>query len=118
MKTQEAKELGVRIATLAQAGQMTQAYALLAPGLAERTLFPLLGHFGESIGDYLLDMVNAFLEHVGSGKTEGGWLSVAGLILSWAAFSRVLLPAAAAFSSLAGVSHQSVAWRVLWPIRS
>jgi len=76
MKTQEAKELGVRIATLAQAGQMTQAYALLAPVLAERTPFPLLGHIGESIGDDPLEIVNALLEHVGSGKTEGGWVVI------------------------------------------
>lgn len=55
---------------------MTQAYALLAPHLAERTPFLLLGHIGESIGDYQLEIVNTFLEHVGSGKTEGGWVVI------------------------------------------
>jgi len=77
MKTQEAKELGERIAVLVQAGQIAQAYALLSPVLAERTPFSLLGRIGEAIGAGLLEAVNVFLEHVAADKTEGGWVVIA-----------------------------------------
>ncbi len=105
MKTQEAKELGVRITTLAKAEQMTQACALLAPVIAERTPFPLLGHIGESIGDYLLEMVNAFLEHVGYGKTGGGWV-----VISSGLKTQLGRDLSGAFNSLPRLYHR---WRCL-----
>jgi 3-methyladenine DNA glycosylase AlkD len=76
MKTQEARELGERVAALVQTGQMTQAYALLSPVLAERTPFPLLGRIGEAIGAGPLEGVNAFLERIAAAKTEGGWVVI------------------------------------------
>ena len=92
MKTREARELGERIAGLVQAGQLTQAYALLAPVLAERTPFRLLDRIGEAVGAEPLQAacpelalsavegqdrrVNAFLECIAADKTEGGWVVI------------------------------------------
>ena len=76
MRVQEATELGKRIATLIQAGHMLQAYTLLAPVLAGRTPFPLLGRIGEAIGTGSLEAVNAFLDHVAVASTEGGWVVI------------------------------------------
>jgi 3-methyladenine DNA glycosylase AlkD len=85
MKTKEAWELGQRIAGLVQAGQMTQAYVLLAPVLAKRTPFDMLRRIGEPIGAGPLDAAcpeydrraNAFLERIAADKTEGGWVVIA-----------------------------------------
>jgi len=93
MKTKEARELGERIAALVQAGQMTQAYVLLAPVLAKRTPFRLLDRIGEAVGAGSLEVacpelalsevegrsrrVNAFLDRVAADKTEGGWVVIA-----------------------------------------
>jgi 3-methyladenine DNA glycosylase AlkD len=76
MRAREARELGQRVAALVQAGQAAQAYDLLAPVLAERTPFPMLGHIGEAVGAGPLEPANAFLEHIGSAKTEGGWVVI------------------------------------------
>jgi len=76
MKTQEAKELGERIASLVQARQPLKAYALLVPILAQRTPFPLLERIGEAIGAGSLKSVNIFLEHIAAAKTEGGWVVI------------------------------------------
>jgi 3-methyladenine DNA glycosylase AlkD len=76
MRVREARELGERVAALVQAGQMTQAYALLAPVLAARTPFPMLGRIGEAIGAGPLEPANTFLEHVAAAKTEGGWVVI------------------------------------------
>jgi 3-methyladenine DNA glycosylase AlkD len=85
MKTKEARELGKRIAALVQAGQMTQAYVLLAPVLAKRTPFDMLRRIGEPIGAGPLEAacpeynrrVNTFLERIAADKTEGGWVVIA-----------------------------------------
>jgi 3-methyladenine DNA glycosylase AlkD len=77
MKAKEARELGERIAALVQAGQMTQAYVLLAPVLAKRTPFRLLDRIGEAVGASPLDATNAFLERIATDKTEGGWVVIA-----------------------------------------
>jgi hypothetical protein len=93
VKTREARELGERIAGLVQAGQLAQAYALLAPVLAERTPFRLLDRIGEAVGARPLEEacpelalsavkgqgegVNAFLECIAADKTEGGWVVIA-----------------------------------------
>ena len=59
-----------------QTGQMTQADALLAPVLAERTPFRLLGHISEAVGTGPLEAVNPFLEHIAAARTEGGWVVI------------------------------------------
>jgi hypothetical protein len=76
MKTKEARDLGKRIAGLVQAGQIAQAYALLAPVLAERTPFRLLGLIGEAVGAGPLKEVNAFLDRIAADETEGGWVVI------------------------------------------
>ena len=76
MKVREASELGERVATLVQTGQPDEAYALLAPVLAERTPFPLLGRIGEAVGAGPLEAVNAFLERIAAARTEGGWVVI------------------------------------------
>jgi len=54
-----------------------QAYSLLAPVLAERTPFPILGRIGEVIGAGPLEAVPPFLEQIAAEKTEGGWVVIA-----------------------------------------
>jgi len=76
MRAQEASELGNRIAALVQAGQPDEAYGLLAPVLAERTPFPLLGRIGEAVGAGPLEPVNIFLERIATARTEGGWVVI------------------------------------------
>jgi hypothetical protein len=84
VKAIEARELGERIVVLVQAGQIAQAYALLAPVLAERTPFSLLGRIGEAVGAGLLEeacpeydrRANAFLDHIAAARTEGGWVVI------------------------------------------
>ena len=49
MKAREDTALGLDISTLVQAGHTKQAYSLLAPVLARRTSFPLLGRIGEAV---------------------------------------------------------------------
>jgi hypothetical protein len=77
MKAKEARELGQRIARLVQAGQMTQAYVLLAPVLAKRTPFRLLDRIGEAVGAGPLETANVFLDRIAADKTEGGWVVIA-----------------------------------------
>lgn len=76
INSQEARELGKRIGVMVQSWQITQAYNLLAPILAKRTPFRLLGFIGEVIGDGSLEPVNAFLEHIAAIRTEGGWVII------------------------------------------
>ena len=76
MKAQAARDLGQRIAALVRAGRMSAAYALLAPVLAERTPFPMLGYLGEAIGAGPLTAVNRFLDRVAAARTEGGWVVI------------------------------------------
>ena len=84
MKAQEATALGERIAALVQAGQTRQATELLAPVLAERTPFRLLGRIGEAVGAAPLEeihpehsrRVSAFLDRVAAAGTEGGWVVI------------------------------------------
>ena len=76
MKAQEARELGERLGKLAQTEQLTQAYNLLAPVLAERTPFPMLERIGAAVGTTPLKSVNPFLERIAVAKTEGGWVVI------------------------------------------
>ena len=77
MKTKEARELGRRVARLVETGQLTGAYVLLSPVLAERTPFAMLRRVGEPVGAGPLEPTNAFLERVAADKTEGGWVVIA-----------------------------------------
>jgi 3-methyladenine DNA glycosylase AlkD len=93
MKAREATELGKRVATLVQTGQLDEAYALLSPVLAKRTPFELLRRIGEPLGVGPLEpacserspepveersrRVNAFLGRIAADKTEGGWVVIA-----------------------------------------
>jgi 3-methyladenine DNA glycosylase AlkD len=76
MNAREATELGQRIAALVETGNPEGAYGLLAPVLAERTPFRLLGRIGEPIGVGPLEAVNPFLEHIAAERTEGGWVVI------------------------------------------
>jgi 3-methyladenine DNA glycosylase AlkD len=80
MKTQEARELGERIAALVQEGQIARAYEILSPVLARRTPFAMLRRIGAPAGAGPLEPVNAFLERIAAHKTEGGWVVIAGAL--------------------------------------
>lgn len=77
MKTQEARELGKRLAGLVAEEQIAPAYDLLAPVLADRTPFNMLRRIGAPIGAAPIEQVNPFLEHIAAFKTEGGWVVIA-----------------------------------------
>jgi hypothetical protein len=77
LNARQADELGQRIAALVQSKQPAQAYALLAPVLAERTPFRLLDRIGAAIGAGRLPVVSAFLNRVADARTEGGWVVIA-----------------------------------------
>lgn len=76
MKTQQARELGARIAELVQAGKGEKAYGLLGPVLAERTPFGLLEHIGTAVGTAPIEVVNPFLDRIAAERTEGGWVVI------------------------------------------
>jgi 3-methyladenine DNA glycosylase AlkD len=76
MKAQAARDLGQRISAHVQAGRMSAAHALLAPVLAERTPFLMLGYIGEAVGAGPLKAVNRFLDRVATARTEGGWVVI------------------------------------------
>jgi 3-methyladenine DNA glycosylase AlkD len=77
LKTAEARELGARIAVLVGEGRVTDAYALLAPILAERTPFAMLRRIGEPVGvAESQDGVDGFLDLIAADKTEGGWVVI------------------------------------------
>ncbi len=77
MNRKEARQLGKQIAILVQDGEVSAAYELLAPVLAERTKFTLLDSIGEKVGIESLNVVKPFLDHIADGKTEGGWVVIA-----------------------------------------
>jgi 3-methyladenine DNA glycosylase AlkD len=76
MKTQEAKELGERIAALVGGGQVVEAYDLLSPILAERTAFNMLRRIGEPVGACPQKALDVFLDLVATDRTEGGWVVI------------------------------------------
>ena len=76
MKTQEARELGGRIAALVRDGQVIEAYDLLSPVLAERTPFAMLRRIGEPVGACPQKAIDAFLDLIAIDKTEGGWVVI------------------------------------------
>jgi hypothetical protein len=76
VKTGEARLLGVRVLGLIEGGNQEEAYALLAPTLAERTRFSMLDLVGSAVGGGSLAAVNSFLEVVAAQKTMGGWVVI------------------------------------------
>lgn len=76
MKTREARALGKQIARRVADEETEAAYALLAPVLAERTPFRLLGIIGAAVGAEPLVPVNDFLERIAAERTEGGWVVI------------------------------------------
>jgi hypothetical protein len=76
MKAREADLLGTEVAALVQVGRPEDAYALLAPVLAERTPFRLLDRIGKQIGSGSLPETNLFLERIAGDQTEGGWVVI------------------------------------------
>ena len=76
MNTNEARGISQRIAACLRAGKTEEAYALLAPVLARRTPFPMLGLIGESIGKQPQMVQTAFLDRIAADRTEGGWVII------------------------------------------
>jgi len=76
VNSNDARELSQCIAACLRAGKAEEAYALLAPVLAERTPFRLLGLIGEAVGHGKPAAANAFLDRIAAGKTEGGWVVI------------------------------------------
>jgi hypothetical protein len=76
MKAREAATLGQQIAQVVQRDRVSEAYELLSPVLAQRTPFRLLGRIGEAIGAGPLESVNAFLDRIAAGRSEGGWVVI------------------------------------------
>jgi 3-methyladenine DNA glycosylase AlkD len=80
VRAQEARDLGERIAALVQRGQVSQAYALLSPVLAERTPFDTLRRIGAPVGRLQLNQVDPFLDLIATDKTEGGWVVISSVL--------------------------------------
>jgi 3-methyladenine DNA glycosylase AlkD len=80
VKTQEARELGERIAALVGDGQVVEAYDLLSPVLAERTPFAMLRRIGEPVGVCSQEAIDAFLDLIAVDKTEGGWVVIQSIL--------------------------------------
>jgi 3-methyladenine DNA glycosylase AlkD len=76
VNTPEAWALGKRIAQRVAACQIGPAYDLLAPVLAQRTPFRLLGLIGEAVGARASEEVHTFLDRVAAERTEGGWVVI------------------------------------------
>ncbi|MGD2206179.1 MAG: DNA alkylation repair protein [Anaerolineae bacterium] len=76
MNAKKADDLGRRLTALVQAEQPVQAYALLAPTLAERTPFRYLDRIGASVGSGPLVETNDFLARIAAEGTMGGWVII------------------------------------------
>jgi hypothetical protein len=73
MDARTADQLGTDIADLLDTGQMDEAEARLAPVLAARTPFRYLDRIGSMVGVGPRAPVDAFLDRIAAGATEGGW---------------------------------------------
>lgn len=73
MNAAEADALGEGIIALLAEGQPARACALLAPVLAGRTPFRLLDRIGRAAAAGPPAQVDAFLDSIAAGATEGGW---------------------------------------------
>jgi 3-methyladenine DNA glycosylase AlkD len=80
MRVAEARELGAGVAQHLQRSDRAGAYTLLAPLLAQRTPFRLLDLIGAALGradaNLPLGTLDAFLDQVAAGRTEGGWVVI------------------------------------------
>ena len=77
MKTDQARNLGRDLAGMVERQRIKDAYALLAPILAEKTSFRLLDVIGEQVGAAAMERVNPFLDHIAAQNTMGGWVVIA-----------------------------------------
>ena len=80
MNMQEAVQLAEQISGYVQASENGNAYALLAPILAERTPFQYSDRIGGTIGNGQIQLVNTFLAEIARYKTEGGWVVIGGAL--------------------------------------
>ena len=78
MKLKDAEQVGQKIIPIVQSGDLEQAYANLAPILAEKTPFPILERIGRTFGAVEIEAVNLFLSRIASEKTMGGWVIIGG----------------------------------------
>jgi hypothetical protein len=76
MKAKEADLLGAEVAACVEVGRPEDAYALLAPVLAERTPFRLLDRVGRVVGACPLPETMPFLDRIAGQRTEGGWVVI------------------------------------------
>jgi hypothetical protein len=76
MKAAEAREFGAHLASLVETGNLTEAGSFLAPLLAERIPFTALGRIGEILGRTSRKSVNALLDEIAAGESEGGWVII------------------------------------------
>jgi len=77
VKTHEARELGRRIATLVQAGEMEEASAILRPILANPLAFRLLDQIGAPLGTLPFETTDPFFDWLSRLKAEGAWVVIA-----------------------------------------
>lgn len=80
MDMQEARSLGNCVAKCVRDEDIDDAYALLAPALAERTPFRLLDKIGEAIGAGDMPATDSLLERIADKRTIGGWVIIAGTL--------------------------------------
>jgi 3-methyladenine DNA glycosylase AlkD len=77
-----AREFGRRLANECTFSKVTEAYAFLAPVLAERTPFRLLDLVGEATADYPFPKLDPFLDEIASHASIGGWTVIASALRS------------------------------------
>jgi len=76
ISARQADELGERLCALLHSEGVEAAYSQLAPVLAQRTPFPILGRIGQALGDDISLDIDPFLDHIAAQKTEGGWVVI------------------------------------------
>jgi 3-methyladenine DNA glycosylase AlkD len=77
-----AREFGRHLANDCTFSKHTDAYALLAQVLAERTPFRLLDLVGEALADCPSPKLDRFLDEIASHATLGGWTVIASALRS------------------------------------
>lgn len=77
MKTQEARDLGSRLALLVANGDYARADDLLLPVLHSKTPFAMLDILGKEIGKAPLQFTNYYLSRIAAKGTMGGWVVIA-----------------------------------------
>jgi hypothetical protein len=77
MTTGETRALALRMSSVLETGQVEEAYAILAPILAQRTPFRLLDIIGRAVNWCLFTVADKFLDRIATEKSEGGWVVIA-----------------------------------------